>query len=151
MVRVELVNYKLSRLDLLNRVEMNGPIRLTDEMDFAVKFEDDDNCLTEVVLTECMELESCPGQLRIELEVEGVFEIEGVINDATKKEAHVKCYEQLFPYANQMARHLAVELGIPGLALKKRDMDNRDIHIGGKSGDGGSEKIIDFKPDGGQS
>lgn len=133
MVRVELVNYKISRLNLLNRVVMNGPMRLT-----------------EVVLTECMELEGCPGQLRIELELEGVFEIEGVINDATKKEAHVKCYGQLFPYANQMARHLAVDLGIPGLALKKRDMANRDIHIGGKSGDGGSEKIIDFKPDGGQ-
>lgn len=147
MVRVELMDYKLSRLDLVSRLETDGPVRLANGMDFVMEFEGDGNGMTEAVLKESIEVDGCPDQFCIKLEMEGLFYIAGVKDTGTKKEAHVKCYDELFPYANQVIKHLAAESGMPGLSLKKRHMDKEDISISGQPGDEGSGKVITFKLD----
>ena len=39
MTKVELLGYKISRLELLNELEESGEVRLSDHMEFSVSFE----------------------------------------------------------------------------------------------------------------
>lgn len=55
-------------------------------------------------------------------------EEDGIMNYASKKEASVRCYDELFPYAKQIVSYLAANSGMQGLVLGKSDMVFDDIN-----------------------
>lgn len=148
MLKMELLDYRISRLDMLNKLnksEEDGEVEISDKMDFSVDFKFKNN-LAVAVLTECLEMEAS-NKFYIELTLEGFFHVEGITSDKLKKEAHVRCYDGLFPYADQLIRMLSLSSGILGLALKKRALDLKNVHIGKKPRDAKDGKVIDFQPE----
>ena len=55
MSKVELLGYKISRLDLVNNLEESGEVRLSDKMEFSVKFEPE-NSMAVAVLAQYLEM-----------------------------------------------------------------------------------------------
>ena len=146
MLKIELLDYRIRRLDMLNKLngsEEGGEVEISDGMDFSVDFKFKDN-LAVAVLTECLEMEGS-NKFHIELTLEGFFHVEGIKSDKLQKEAHVRCYDGLHPYADQLIRILSLSSGILGLALKKRFMDPKSVNIGKKPKPVKDGKVIDFQ------
>ena len=73
MSKVELLGYKISRLDLVNNLEESGEVRLSDKMEFSVKFEPE-NSMAVAVLAQYLEMEDS-NKFYMELVLEGIFHI----------------------------------------------------------------------------
>ena len=68
-----------------------------------------------------------PEKLFISAEIIGVFELSGVVDDETKRDAHVQCYDQLFPFLQSTITQLATASGMPGFLMKKTPMDRANV------------------------
>ena len=59
--------------------------------------------------------------------------------------AHVKCYDELFPYANQIMTYLAINTGMQGFSMKKTPIEFADVNFGTKPENSmDSGKVIKF-------
>lgn len=131
MLQVELLQYKIARIDMLDLLEDDGEVRLINRTECGVGFEEEENLAT-VNLTEYVELDGGYDTFHIELELEGLFRIEGMEDREIRKEAHVRCYEKLRAYAEQIMKHLAAETGLTGFAIPQRAMEPDLIEFGRK-------------------
>ena len=57
----------------------------------------------------------------------GIFSLQGVVDEETKRDAHVQCYDQLFPFLQSTVNQLATASGLPGFLLKKNPMKRENI------------------------
>jgi len=146
MLKVDLIDYRINRLDMVNNLGMDvsGTVGIVETSDFYIDYKGD---IAVTTLTGYLEMEDCGNQFHIDLKVEGYFFIKGITSNKIKKEAHVKCYDILFPYADQIVRMLSVSCGILGLRMSKKPMEPEDVHIGEKPKSVRDEKVIDFQPD----
>ena len=97
-VIAELLSYKINRLTMMNNITDSGMVQLENVMDFDVKYRHD--CLAVAVLTEYVRHRLDPDLFWFELELQGLFRLDGIDNADDKREVHVKCYDDLFPHAN---------------------------------------------------
>ena len=68
----------------------------------------------------------------ISVELVGVFAVEGPVTDEDKKDIHVSCYQQLFPYAEVAAKQTCAMGGMPNFALLRQKMDRNNVVINRK-------------------
>ena len=66
----------------------------------------------------------------------------GIDDIAAQREAHLKCYDALFPYASQIMSYLAMNSGFQGFALGKPLIQFADINFGTKPNTVESGKVI---------
>lgn len=139
MVDVELVSYKISKLKMNNDIPENGTVELENIVGFDMIYEQD-GCIA--VLNVQIRHRQHPGIFAIELELQGLFNTNGICDADTEREAHIRCYDEMFPYANQIMTYLAINSGMQGFVLKKIPIQFASINFGTKpdSMDGG--KII---------
>ena len=131
MVKIEMAGFRIKNLSILNDIEENGEVRLRSSFDFTVDYDKDSEAAV-AVLTERIELDGYPEQYHIELALEGAFQVSGVKNNSDRKAAHLKFYDSLFPYADQILACLVLNCGFAGLRLQKHEMDLENIHFGEK-------------------
>lgn len=142
MIKVDMIGFKIVGLELLNRIQEAGPVQLGNRYDFDVKFNSEGvSCAT---IKETIEMVGHPELFHIDLALEGIFETEGVESMEDKKEAHLRCHDELFPYAKQIISHLCLDTGLPGLSIPKSRMELDKIHCGEKP-KSKNGKIIDLK------
>ena len=144
MVNVQLIAYKISRLEMYNVLQSSQEVELKNSSEFDVTF-DIENEMATAMLTEHVKMTGFPCDFSIDLTLKGTFHITEVRSDASKKEAHVKCYNGLFPYAGQIISQLAMNSGMNGLILKKKSMESESVNFGSRPEKEKSDKIIEFR------
>lgn len=142
MLETVLRAYKICKLEILNEIS-EGPVKLKNSFDFDVEF-DKEGKIAFGTLSENVELIESQEQFHMNIEIKGVFQINGVKSSNDRKEAHLKIYDSLFPYAHQIISHLGLDCGIPDLNIPKHPMKLDSIHFGEKPGKKNG-KIIEMK------
>lgn len=105
----------------MNNLEESGEVRLSDKMEFSVEFEPE-NSMAVAVLAQYLEMEDS-NKFYMELVLEGIFHVEGMKSKKLQEEAHLRCYDILFPYADQIIRMLSIESGLMEVAVEKKDLE----------------------------
>lgn len=144
MVYVELTCYKIEKLNMINRILASGAIEGANRDSFSVDYSSD-NTVGVAALTEYVELNDNPQKFCIELTLEGGFLFDGIKTKKQKEEAHKKCYDILFPIAQEIIKYLTIHSGMSGgIIIQKRTL--KQINFGSKPEEK-SDKIIDFPTD----
>lgn len=129
MLQVELLEYKIVRLEMVNMIEEAKNVRLLNSTESEGQFEDEED-LAMVHLTEYVEMDGGYDLFHIELEMEGFFHIEGMKTREIRKEAHAMCFDKLRTYAVQIIKHLGVETGFAEFTMPQRFMETDLIEFG---------------------
>lgn len=126
MVTVNLVNHRLREVHFVNRVDKSGQIQLNNSFNFHVDYSPDNTrCVAR--LYQSARMKEDEEKLFISGEIEGVFTLEGVVDEESKREAHIQCYNYLFPYLQSAVSQLAAASGMPGFLLKRNAMRRDSI------------------------
>lgn len=141
MIKAGLMGFKICNLSIYNNIEGDGPVKLKHSFHFDAKF-DEESKMALGTLTEKIELDGHYEQFHLNLEIQGVFEIENIKSNNDKKAANLIFYEELFPYASQIIAYLALDCGFPGLRIEKHTLELNSIHFGERPKNG---KIIEMK------
>lgn len=144
MVNVQLLSYKISRLEMYNDLQSNQEVKAYSGFDFEVMF-DIENEMAVATLNEHLKMAKDPSDFGIDLTLIGKFWIVGVKSDESKKEVHLKCYDELFPYAGQIISQLAMNSGMIGFLLNKNPLSVENINFGSKPEKEKNDKIIEFR------
>jgi preprotein translocase subunit SecB len=126
MVTVTLANQRVQEIHFVNRIDKSGQIQLKSSFNFHVDYTSDNTkCIAK--LYQSAQMKEDPEKLFISAEIIGVFTLEGVVDDETKRDAHVQCYDQLFPFLQSTVSQLATASGMPGFLMKKTPMSRDNI------------------------
>lgn len=126
MVTVTLANQRVQEVHFVNRIDKSGQIQLKSSFNFHVDYTSDNSkCIAK--LYQSAQMKDDPEKLFISAEIIGVFELSGVVDDETKRDAHVQCYDQLFPFLQSTITQLATASGMPGFLMKKTPMDRANV------------------------
>lgn len=131
MADVELLSYEIRKINMFNSMLDSAKIQIESTMNFNIKY-GQDNELAVAVLTVQVRHRQHPDMLCIELDIQGTFRLTGIENAKSKREVHVKCYDELFPFANQIMTYLAMNSGMQGFMLKKFPIEFADVNFGAK-------------------
>ena len=66
------------------------------------------------------------------VDIIGVFAITGAVTDEDKKEFHVQCYHQRFPYAEMLAKQVCAAGGMPNFMLLRQKMSRDNVTVNRK-------------------
>lgn len=128
MVNVTLEKQMIRDLHFVNHIDKSGQLQLSSKFNFHVNFTDDNaHCMAQ--LYQNAQMRDDPDKLFISVEIVGFFAIEGVVDEETKKDAHVQCYDQLFPFLQTVVSQTAAASGMPGFMLKKVPIDRENINL----------------------
>lgn len=140
MVYVKLLKYKIKRLSMSNTVQSEGGrILLSDSSEFRLNVSNG-SCIAKGTLTVSIGSKEFFDGMGIQLEMEGYFGLEGIEDLESKKEAHMRCYDAIFPYADQIVKFLALNSEMKRIVLRKSRMDGEKIHIESEEGN----EVIEF-------
>ncbi len=97
MVTVTLATQRIREVHFVNHIDKSGQIQLSSSFNFHVDYAaDNTRCVAK--LYQSAQMKDDPDKLFISAEIVGIFNLQGVTDEDTKREAHVQCYDQLFPY-----------------------------------------------------
>lgn len=141
MVNVEMACYKIKSLNMLNNINDIEMLEGTNGSCFSVNYKKD-NTIAVAALKENIETKGKPSRFRIELILEGVFSLEGVKTKAQKEEVNRRCYDDLFPVAEQIIKYLTMNSGMSeGVSIPKRSIEKVNLESDPEEK---KEKIIRF-------
>lgn len=144
MANAVLVNQKLQEVHLVNKLDKAGQVQLDSSVSLNVNFsQDGTRCIGKLQQT-LRDKEFVGGKFTMSVDLVGIFNCSGATTDDVKRQIHGEVYDQLFPYMQAQCSALAAGSGIPGLMLRKLEMDPNNISVG-KNGSGPSDR----NPDGG--
>ena len=105
----------------------------------------EDNTMAIATLKERIEMKGNPSRFCIQLTLEGVFLLDGVRTEDQKEEVHRKCYDNLFPIAEQIIKFLTIHSGMSqGVSIQKRNL--KQVNFGPEP-EQKNGRIIDFPTD----
>lgn len=144
MVNVEMACYKIESLNMINNIKDIEMLEGINSSYFSVDFKKD-NTIAIATLRERIETEGKPSKFCIDLILEGVFSIDGVRTKAQKEEADRRCYDDLFPVAEQIIKYLTMNSGMSeGVSIPKQSPQRVNLESDQEEKD---EKIIHFPKD----
>jgi len=133
MAELTMLSHKLQDLQFFNKLEKPGQVGLESNFSFAVSFSGDNKrCMAK--LYQCVKDKSDDANHNffISIEMTGLFEVEGTVTDEDKKDIHVSCYQQLFPYAEIVAKQVCDMGGMPAFRLFRQKMDRDNVAVSQK-------------------
>lgn len=134
MVNVTLTTQRIREVHFVNHIDKSGQIQLTSGFNFHVDYAaDNSRCVAR--LYQSAKMKDDPDKLFISAEIVGIFSLQGVVDEETKKDAHIQCYDQLFPYLQSTVNQLTAASGMPGFLLKKNPMKRENITFAQKKKD----------------
>lgn len=133
--------YKIESLKMINNINDIEMLEGINSSYFSVDFKKN-NTIAIATLKERVETEGKPSRFCIELILEGVFSIDRVRTKAQKDEVHKKCYDDLFPIAEQIIKYLTMNSGMSeGVSIPKRSIEKVNLESDPEEK---KEKIIRF-------
>ena len=144
MANASLINQKVQEIHLSNKLDQPGQVQLDSSFSLNVNFSSNGNrCLGKLTQT-LRDKEFAGGKFTLAVELVGVFNCTGATDDNVKRQIHTEVYDQLFPYMQSQCATLTAAAGLPGLMLRKADIDPSTVAVN-KAGGGGNDR----NPDGG--
>ena len=134
MVTVNLVTQRVREVHFVNHIDKSGQIQLTSSFNFHVDYAaDNSRCVAK--LYQSAQMKDDPDKLFVSAEIVGIFSLQGVTDEETKRDAHVQCYDQLFPFLQSTVNQLTTASGMPGFLPKKNPMKRENITFAQKKKD----------------
>ena len=126
MVTVNLISQRLREVHFINRIDKNGQVQLSSSFSFKVSYSPD-NTKCVATLYQSAQYKEDPDKLFVSGEIIGSFALGGIVDVETKKDAHIQCYDQLFPFLQSAISQLSNCSGMPGFLLRKNPMNRENI------------------------
>lgn len=133
MAELNMLSYKLQDLQFFNKLDKPGQVQLENNFSYSVDYAPDNRkCVAK--LYQCVKDKNDDQNHKffISLELVGLFEITGEVSDEDKKDLHVQTYQQLFPYAELLARQTCAAGGMPSFALLRQKMSREQVSVNKK-------------------
>ena len=126
MAELNMVSYKLQDMQFFNKLDKPGQVNLENNASFSVNYTaDNTRCVAKLYQCVKDKTDTADHKFFVSVDMVGVFSITGVLTDEDKKDFHVQCYNQLFPYAELLAKQTCAAGGMPNFVLLRQKM-NRD-------------------------
>lgn len=133
MAELNLISYKLQDLQFFNKLDKPGQVQLESNFSFSVNFvQDNSRCMAKLYQCVKDKTGTPDHNFFISIELVGVFAIEGPVTDEDKKDIHVSCYQQLFPYAEMTAKQTCAAGGMPNFQLLRQKMNRDNVALNKK-------------------
>ncbi len=130
MADLQMVSYKLEDLQFFNKLDKAGEVQLENNSNFSVKYTaDSSKCMAKLYQCVKDKTDSPDHQFFVSVELVGLFQITGEVTEDDKKEFHVRCYEQLFCYAETLAHQVCGAGGMPNFRLLRRVITKDSVQI----------------------
>ena len=108
-------------------------MQLESNFSFSVNFtQDNTRCIAKLYQCVKDKSEDANHKFFISVELSGLFAVEGPVTDEEKKDLHVSCYQQLFPYAEMVAKQTCAMGGMPNFQLLRQKMSRNNVAINRK-------------------
>lgn len=144
MLDVEMLSYKISKLSVVNNLDRDCRMKLIYLVSSHCKW---DGGMLLMTITAALRQYGHPERFCIELEMEGRFLVDGVINTEDKKDIHIMGYQKLIVHVNEILSVLAKKnSGMGELDIQISSLKPEDIHSGSKPDAAQQEKIIKLRP-----
>lgn len=140
--KVSAQEIKIKKIDMVSAISNPGGFEANTGYHFNIKFAPN-NTQAKADLTITLEMTNHPEEFHIELTMEGLFALTGIIDTETKKDAHIMCYDVLCAVENHLITQLVSNGGIAGFELPKVPLKREKIDYGEETE---GSKIIDFPP-----
>ena len=135
MAELNMVSYKLQDLQFFNKLDKPGEVKLENNFSFSVNYtQDNTRCVAKFY--QCVKDKSDGPDHRFFVSVDllGVFSItDGPITDEDKRDFHVQCYQQLFPYAEILVKQVCAAGGMPNFMLLRQKMSRDNVTVNRKN------------------
>lgn len=146
MANASLMNQKVQEIHLNNKLDQPGQVQLDSSFSLNVSFTPDGSrCIGRLQQT-LRDKEFAGGKFTLSVELVGIFSCSGATTDEVKRQIHGEVYDQLFPFMQFQCSNLAASAGIPGLMLKRANIDPSTVSVGKGNRPGPGP---DRNPDGG--
>lgn len=146
VVTAELISYRIKKLKMANGLNNGGIVQLENAMECGIEYGANNKSADAVLVAYVKHIEN-PNQFYIELELQGIFKLDGINDAVSKKKAHTMCFETLFEHANSIMPFLATNSGLQGFMLQKPEIESETVNFGSKPNDENMGKIIEFQDD----
>ncbi len=130
MADLQMLSYKLEDLQFFNKLDKAGQVQLENNSNFTVTYNaDSTKCVAK--LYQCVKDKTDTPDRRFFASVElvGLCQVTGEVTDDDKKEFHVRCYEQLFCYADTLVSRVCEAGGMPNFRLLRRPMTKDSVQV----------------------
>ena len=135
MAELNMLSYKLQDLQFFNKLEAAGQIQLENNFSFSVNYsQDNTRCMAKLYQCVKDKTDSPDHRFFVSVEVLGFFEVSGVLTDEDNRDFHIQCYQQLFPYAETLAKQVCAAGGMSNFVLLRQRM-SRDNVVVNRPGD----------------
>lgn len=147
MANAALITQKLQEVHLVNKLDQSGQVQMDNSVSLNVNFAPDGSRCVGKLQQTLRDKAFAGGKFTMSVEMVGVFNCTGATTDEVKRQIHAEVYDQLFPFMQAQCSALAAGAGMPGLMIRKIDMDPNRISVAknGPSGPDGPDR----NPDGG--
>lgn len=130
MAELTMVSYKLQDLQFFNKLEAPGQIQLENNFSFSVNYTPDNSrCMAKLYQCVKDKTDSPDHRFFVSVEILGFFEVAGALTDEDKRDFHVSCYNQLFPYAEMLAKQTCAAGGMPNFVLLRQKMTRDNVIV----------------------
>lgn len=117
--------YKVSNIDLKNKLPGATKLQLKNQYSHNVKYGKENTCegiLTVNINDKNAELN---GNFGISVTIQGIFQWQGELD---KEKIHIETFKNLFPYARALITNLTANAGMPPIIIPPIDFDNQEIY-----------------------
>ncbi len=133
MAEVNMISYKLQDLQFFNKLDKPGQVKLSNNFSFSVDYNrENTRCVAKLYQCVKDQVEDQNHKFIVSMEVIGVFELTGPVTDEDKKDIHVRTYQQLFPYAEVLAKQVCAAGGMPNFTLLRHKMNRDNVAVNKK-------------------
>ena len=130
MAELNMLSYKLQDLQFFNKLDTPGQIQLENNFSFSVNYsQDNTRCMAKLYQCVKDKTDTPDHRFFVSAEVLGMFEVSGALTDEDKRDFHVMCYQQLFPYAETMVRQVCAAGGMPNFILMRQRMTRDNVVV----------------------
>lgn len=130
MAELNMLTYKLQDLQFFNKLETSGQIPLENSFSFSVNYnQDNSRCVAKLYQCVKDKTDSPDHRFFVSVEIAGFFEVTGPITDEDKRDFHVMCYQQLFPYGELLVKQVCAAGGMPGFVLLRQKMTRDNVMV----------------------
>lgn len=134
MAELNMISHKLQDMQFFNKLDKPGQVQLESNFSFSVNFTaDNTRCMAKLYQCVKDKTDTPDHSFFISVELTGVFEVVGPVTDEDKKDIHVSCYQQLFPYAELAARQTCSMGGMPSFQLLRQKINRDNVALNRKN------------------
>ncbi len=123
MKKLSLKAYKVSNIELKNKLAGGVKLQLKNQYSHNVKYGKDNNC--EGIFTVKISDKNGNENFGITATIQGLFQWEGELD---KEQAHKETFAALFPYARALVSNLTAVSGMMPIIIPTIDIDKQEIY-----------------------